>query len=538
MKQFYCILVVCFSVLIVKAQTAPPIQRQISMGGSGVDMAQQMRSTKDKGFIIAGYSSSTDANVRGNHGGDDYWIIKLDNEFKKQWQRSLGGSGVDDAQDIQQTPDSGYVVIGSSTSDDGNVTNHHNGSIFVNWDYWVVKMDKDGKIQWQKSLGGTGDDFGESVVCTNDKGYVVAGWSNSLDGDVTGNHGGNDYWVVKLDSTGNIIWQKSLGGSGSDIAFSINNTSANGYVVAGGSASNDGDVTTNQGDYDFWIVLLNNNGKIVSQKSFGGGSEDIAFSVQQTADNGLVVAGRSASNNGDLNNNNGSLDEWIIKLRSNLSLQWQHNYGGTNDEEAHAVKQTKDSGYIVAGFSYSQNGDVTGNHGEPGNPDAWILKLNSRGQLDWEKCAGGSGAEYDNSILQTKDGGYISAASSNSTDGDVTGNHGDYDYWIIKLASTSTTQNIAIKQATDNSAFSQTDNNIQVTVSPNPFTSFIRIQSNTSLYNAGVSIYDMNGKLFYNNTINITGIVDLPGGNLPRGNYILNISTTTGVRKSFTVIKK
>jgi len=132
-------------------------------------------------------------------------------------------------------------------------------------------------IEWQKSLGGAGYDSAFSAQQTIDGGYIVAGYSLSNDGDVTGNHGNSDYWVVKLNSVGTIDWQQSLGGTGYEQAYSIQQTSEGGYIVAGGSDSTDGDITSNHGDYDYWVVKLTITGAIAWQQSLGGSNDDFAY---------------------------------------------------------------------------------------------------------------------------------------------------------------------------------------------------------------------------------------------------------------------
>ncbi len=168
-----------------------------------------------------------------------------------EWQKSLGGTGAEYAWSIQQTTDGGYIVAGFSFSNDGDVTGNHGWA-----DYWVVKLTSTGAITWQKCLGGTGGEQASSIQQTADGGYIVAGGSESVDEDVTGNHGSGDYWVVKLTSAGIIDWQKCLGGTASDAASSIQQTIDGGYIVAGQSYSNDGDVTGNHGNEDFWVVKL------------------------------------------------------------------------------------------------------------------------------------------------------------------------------------------------------------------------------------------------------------------------------------------
>ena len=198
------------------SQTAPAIEWQKSLGGTNDENAYSIQQTADGGYIAAGYSKSSNGDVTGNHGFYDYWVVKLDGAGNIQWQKCLGGTSYDQAFSIQQTADGGYVVAGWSYSNDGDVTGNHGGD-----DYWVVKLDTAGIIQWQKSLGGTNDDYAQSIQQTADWGYVIAGGSGSNDGDVTGNHGGADYWIVKLapDTVTGISPTPSLpGGEGVAIA--------------------------------------------------------------------------------------------------------------------------------------------------------------------------------------------------------------------------------------------------------------------------------------------------------------------------------
>jgi hypothetical protein len=397
-----------------EAAVAPPgIQWQKSLGSSysgfGIIIISSVQQTNDGGYILAGNSYSNGEDVSGHHGSDgsrDYWIVKLYSTGVIEWQKSLGGTGMDTAWSIKQTSDSGYIVAGASTSNDGDVTGNHGDS-----DFWIVKLDSIGNQQWQKSLGGTDTDSALSIQQTSDGGYIVAGSSGSNDDDVSGNHGGSDFWVVKLDSSGNQQWQKSLGGTGVESAWSIQQTRDSGYIVAGASTSNDGDVTGNHGDSDFWVVKLDTGGNLQWQKSLGGLGEDDALSIQQTGDGGYIVAGGSRSNNDDASGNHGDMDYWVVKLDTGGNLQWQESLGGTGVDVAYSIQQTGDGGYIVAGYSTSNDGDVTGNHG---GSDFWVVKLDSSGNQQWQKCLGGSSGDDACSIQQTSDGGYIVAGPSRS----------------------------------------------------------------------------------------------------------------------------
>ncbi len=486
--------------LIQTNAQAPDIEWQKSLGGSNWDQANSIQQTADGGYIVAGYSYSNNGDVTGNHGDVDYWIVKLDNTGNIQWQKSLGGSDGDAAYSIQQTIDGGYIVAGETFSNDGDVTgNHEVGAL----DYWIVKLDSSGDIDWQKSLGGSEWDIAYSIQQTTDGGYIVAGETLSNDGDVTENHGEYDSWIVKLDNSGNIQWQKSLGGSGGDGAYSIQQTTDGGYILAGSSNSNDGDVTDNHGSADYWVVKLNSTGDMQWQKSLGGSGGDGAYSIQQTNDGGYIVAGSSNSNDGDVTGNHGSADYWVVKLDNTGDIQWQKSLGGSGVDIAYSVQQTTNGGYIVAGHSKSNDGDVTGNHGAG---DYWIVKLDSNGNILWQKSMGGSSADYARSIQQTTDGGYIVAGFTWSNDGDVTGNHGSHDYWIVKLSPDNLSTN----------EFNIGDN---LTIYPNPVKDILTIEGITP--NTPLIITDLSGKTILSTTVKSNKeIIDV--SSLPAGVYFIN----------------
>jgi len=398
---------------------------QKCLGGTHGENAYSIQQTTDGGFIVAGNAGSINGDVSINYGIYDYWIVKLDNNGSIQWQKSFGYSGFDIPYSIQQTDDKGYIIAGLSCP----------FQVSLGDNYWIVKLDSAGNLKWQKNLGGSTVDKPYSIQQTNDRGYIVAGYSSSIDGDVTGNHGMYDYWIVKLDSIGNLQWQKSLGGSKHDESYAIQQTIDGGYIVAGRTLSTDGDVTGNHGSFDYWIVKLNNTGTIQWQKTLGGTLHEHATSIQQTRDDGYIVAGYTYSNDGDVTGNHGGdgIDYWIVKLDTVGNIQWQNALGGSSVEVANSVQQTNDGGYIVAGNTQSNDGDVSGNHGYE---DYWIVKLDTLGNIQWQKCLGGTDYDFATSIRQTIDGAYIIAGYTYSNDGDVSGNHQSRtatDYWIVKI---------------------------------------------------------------------------------------------------------
>jgi len=372
-----------------------------------------------------------------------------------EWEKTFGGSEEERAKSVWQTSDGGYVIAGASISYNGDLTGTHGAE-----DFWVVKTDATGGLQWQVSLGGYSGDWATSVQQTTDGGYIVAGYTLSTTMDVSGNHGVVDFWVVKLSSTGSMQWQKALGGTAGDYANCIRQCSDGGFIVAGYTLSDDGDVTGLHGTLprnDYWVVKLSATGNIEWQKTLGGSEDDMATSVEPCVDGGFVVAGYTFSNDGDVTNLHGAAntyaDYWVVKLNSTGNIEWQKTLGGPSVDQAYSVKQCDDGGYIVAGYTTSNGGDVTGIHGN--YQDYWVVKLNSAGSIQWQKTLGGTDDDRAFDVQQCNDGGYVVAGYANSTNGDVTGNHGGPDSWVVKLGSNGVIQwQKALGGAIDDHAYS------------------------------------------------------------------------------------
>lgn len=467
---------------------APFIEWQKCLGGNNTDWAYSTQPTSDGGFILAGESRSLNGNVNGNHGNYDCWIVKLNHSGIMQWQKCLGGSWDDYAYSIQQTADGGYVIAGSTYSNDGNVSGNHDSTGFTA-DFWVVKLDNFGNIQWQKTLGGSLDDWGYSIEQTTDGGYIIAGNTTSNDGDVNGNHDitGNyyDFWIVKLTATGNLQWQKCFGGSWHEYANSVQQTSDGGYVITGSTESNDGDVSNNYGNEDCWLIKLDSLGSLQWEKNLGGSSNDFAYEVHQTFENGFILAGNTSSNDYDVSGNNGYFDYWVVKLNAVGSVEWQKCLGGTFGDFVYSIEQTGDTGFVMAGWTFSNDGDVNGSNG---NWDYWVVKLDGYGIMQWQKCLGGPGDDLAQSIKPTNDGGYIVAGQTRSTNGNVTGNHGDADFWVVKLSYLTALNELD-------------DENMQLSLFPNPSSSILNISSQLQLLRDGeITIHSFTGSLMYKTT--------------------------------------
>jgi len=304
-----------------------------------------------------------------------------------------------------------------------------------------------GVLEWQKVLGGTMAEYGHAIHGTSDGGYILVGYtSSSSSGDVGANHGGNDVWVVKLNSARTVQWQKVLGGSGSDYGYDIRPTSDGGYILIGETTSSaNGDVTgTNHGGLDLWVVKLSSAGAVTWQTLLGGSSTDYAAElqrnhgnlIQQTSDGGYILIGFTYSSaSGDVTaTNHGGQDVWIVKLNPAGSIEWNRLLGGSANDYGFGIEQTGDGGYILIGTTFSSaSGDVTGTC--RGEDDLWVVKLNAAGTVTWQRLLGGSNYDYGIAVRQTNDGGYILAGGSKSSaSGDVTAtSHGLGDVWVVKL---------------------------------------------------------------------------------------------------------
>jgi Secretion system C-terminal sorting domain len=277
-----------------------------------------------------------------------------------------------------QTTDGGYLLGGySNTGYSGDKLEISRGYT----DYWVLKLNAAGNIQWQNTIGGDSLEVLYSVIQTFDGGYLLGGYSSSDSGwDKTEDCRGHfDCWVMKLDTMGNVLWQKTIGGDTTDFLYSIIQSSDVGYLVGGNSRSGiSGDKTeANQGGYDYWVVKLNSQGSIQWQNNIGGSDDDLLKSVVQTEDGGYLLGGNSRSGiSGDKTEaNRGSYDYWIVKLDAAGSIQWQKVIGGNNNDVLGSIIRTSDAGgYLISGFSYTGiNGYKTS--ASRGFNDYWVVKL-------------------------------------------------------------------------------------------------------------------------------------------------------------------
>lgn len=404
-----------------------------TFGGSKNDSAQSVIATMDGGYAILGFTQSMDGDITDKQNESfDYWVLKFTAEDQLEWQKTYGGSADERGRSIIQTQDGGYAIIGFSLSNDGDVTDNAGLQ-----DYWLAKLDVNGNISWQKSFGYQGADSGISVIQTNDQGYLVSGILDVTASGGLGNssrsenrHAGGDYWVLKLDTAGTIEWSRYFGGNSTDTPEGIVQTDDNGFIIVGGSDSDDTDISNNLGSYDFWVVRISASGNLVWEKSYGGDQIDEARAIVKSDDGNFIITGDTRSNDNDISNNNGAADLWLIKISPNGALLWEKTFGGTSFDVARSILKTQNNDFLLAGSARSDDIDVSENNGQN---DAWALKVDSNGNLQWETTVGGSNIDFAYSITELYDNAIIVVGDSTSSDGDILENKGFTDLLIVKI---------------------------------------------------------------------------------------------------------
>ena len=357
-----------------------------TFGGSGHDRAHDVQQTSDGGYIIAAATGSF-----GAGGLRDAWLIKTDASGNEQWNKTFGGTGYDGFYGVQQTTGGGYIAAGWTDL---------SGTVAM-LNAWLVKTDADGNEQWSKTFGGTDYDFAKSVQQTTDGGYVVAGYycNSSRDEDW-------DAWLIKTDADGNEQWSKTFGKTTYDFADYVRQTADGGYIMAGSTEYG------NAGIFGYaWLIKTDADGNMQWDNSRLGYGATSAYGVQQTADGGYITAGRKVVAGGE--------DSFLIKVDTNGNVEWEKDFGGVDADRAYSVQLTSDGGYVIPGETWSFGA---------GDYDAWFVKTDATGNLEWDKTFGGIDEDWAETAQQTSDGGFIIAANTFSF------GEGSCDILLIKIS--------------------------------------------------------------------------------------------------------
>ncbi len=347
---------------VVKLNSIGDIEWEKSIGTIDNDYSLSIEQTSDGGYIVVGLTGTP---ITGSN--SLFYVVKLFSNGNIQWQNTFGGSNFDFARRVKETNDGGFIIAGTVFSNDGDVSVQYG-----NGDFWIIKISNIGDLIWEKSYGGSAFDELSDIQLTNDGGYIIVGTTASVDGDVTNNNGSFDVWVIKVSSEGALLWEKTYGGSGVDNAQSVKQNIDGTFIVVAHTNSNDGDVSEPIGASDFWVIKLNENGNLIWEKTYGGTQTDAARYVQLTNDGNIVVVGFTKSNDVDVTNNQGDKDVWIIKIDQNGELIWEKTIGGSDEDEGWNVQETNDGGLVISGITFSSDGDITINQGEN---DILVIKL-------------------------------------------------------------------------------------------------------------------------------------------------------------------
>ncbi|MER2996816.1 T9SS type A sorting domain-containing protein [Pontibacter populi] len=355
-----------------------------------------------------------------------------------EWDKTYGSSGLDNFQSIAQTSDGGYILGGTSGT---SVGGDKSATPVGGSDYWIVKINAAGEKKWDKVFGGLFADNLAIVLQTEDGGYILGGESASdISGDKSeASKGYFDFWIIRLDAAGNKLWDKTIGGDQGESLTTLIQTKDGGYLLGGTSPSGiSGDKSeASRGGLDYWIVKLNTAGEKQWDHTFGGDDQEHLRDIIQTNDGGFMLAGdsRSGISGNKTNALKGETDYWIVKLSESGNIEWDKAYGGNDTDFLYSVVEVEGGNYILGGFSWSGiSGDKS--VASKGADDYWVIKINSTGEKLWDKVYGGDNSDRLTETIKTRDGGFLlGGISASGVSGDKTGNsRGSFDYWVVKIS--------------------------------------------------------------------------------------------------------
>jgi outer membrane protein OmpA-like peptidoglycan-associated protein len=349
---------------LLKMSSRGRIIWQKALGGSFSEEGRCVKVTQDGGYVVVGFTDSKElmANKR------DFYVVRLDALGNLLWQKAFGGNGDDIAHNVQVLDDGGFMVVGETKSQTG-MTNAFKGGI----DAWVIRLDKNGNLMWDRNFGGTGNDRYTSIAQVED-GFILLGETDSRDQDIRENRGKLDILLTKIDIFGKPRWHKTLGGSDNDISHGLTNTTDGQLVLVGTTFSSDGMVKNHKGEGDVWLVKVGTEGNVLWERTFGGTGDEGGNNVSVTFNGSLLVAGTTRSDDGDINNRKGLYDGWIFKTDANGNLLWQKTMGGNGKDDFQVIREIPSGDYMVIGNGSSDDGDLE-NLGNSGGEDAWFVSV-------------------------------------------------------------------------------------------------------------------------------------------------------------------
>lgn len=492
-----------------------------SYGGLQSEYLFDVLPTPDYGFLLAGSSLSGKSGNKQDEGirDLDYWLWKMDEHGDLDWQKSFGGNGTDLLQSVDLTPDGGFILGGTSTSGQGEMKSEPARG---QEDLWIIKLNAKGDLQWEKTLGGSGRDELKQIVSVTGGGYLIGASSNShplSEGSFqTGEkrsalHGNLDYWVIRLDGSGEILWEKTFGGRYRDELAQVVQTRDGGFLIGGTSNSPVSGTKTERGhgQGDFWIIKLDRDGEEEWQKALGGENDDKLSVLLEKRDGGYVLGGSSASGvsgNKDKGNGKGS-DFWIVELDDRGNSVWQGTYDFGQNDVLTSIVEDEEGNLLVGGYAQSERTRARKNDGKGVN-DYIAMKIDTLREKAWEKTVGSSGTDIMRKVVETHDGGYLlSGISSGKVSRDRNTGQGRFDFWVVKIKDREKEEKEHIRA---------------LTAWPNPTRGFTNVIIDHDFLRAEVSVYDLLGREVQRfGAKNRTVPVDL--GHQAEGVYIIRVKT-------------
>ncbi len=427
-QQILLALLLCFLVQCAWSQ-APDIAWQLSLGDSNDDFVQKMIPTHDEGLLIlTRVAPPTDPDKEFDAG--DIKIYKLNKNRDIEWTRIFRGPSTEHPVDACEIED-GFMVAVSSPSKEEDFSENYGSS-----DIWILKITHNGDLVWKRNYGGSGPDFPERILALTEQRFLIVGYTNSPDHDVQNLYGEGDVWLFEIDENGDILRSKSFGGSKTDALHDALVLSNGNLILVGESASSDYDVPENSGEADGWVLELDEQWNILTNRVYGGPKVDYFSSIVEDND-GFVIAGSAYSDNVGIPNNDDLLgkDLWVLKLNNYRTRIWSRLYGGSKFEYASGIKWFNNQ-LIVFGSTLSNDGDISHQFGF--GVAFWLLLMDKNGILIWEKTFGGSGGESGRDLLINDRGEIIMLGESDSKDGDLVPTPNvpyNRNVWLVGLTS-------------------------------------------------------------------------------------------------------
>ncbi|HQA80426.1 MAG TPA: Ser-Thr-rich GPI-anchored membrane family protein [Methanoregulaceae archaeon] len=416
---------------------APLPAWSLCFGGTSNDWGRAVVPISGGGMITAGFTVGMEG--AGFHGGSDGYVAKVLPSGSTEWMRCVGGSDGDTILALGRTSDEGVIVGGVTGSSDGDMVG--TGADPLYGDAFIARMNTTGAILWVRCFGGERSECANSVSPTSDSGYVIAGETQGYTASTeTGHHAGMDAFVTRMTAAREILFTRYIGGSKNEWGRSLLQLPDGGYLIAGWTQSDDGDMTGAgfHGELDAFVSRLNPDGSIVWMRCIGGNSTDAAYSIQPTLDGAYLLAGTTSSLNGDMAGvaSHGGPDAFVTKITVDGAILWTRRIGGTGTDEGMALSPTSDGGFVIAGSTSSKDGDMQYAGHRPFHVfDAYVSRLDANGVVLWTRCVGGSSQDDGNAVTQLSDGSYALAGSTSSNNYDMAsaGNHGSFDGYVTKL---------------------------------------------------------------------------------------------------------